>query len=210
MSGRMDNDSTALNEIGFNVIFVLLVPFRRICCENGIINLFRMNSSSLNKWHISEVLTRNVTKNPFWTRAPSTLLHSWDMPGLRAVKDFTFNKAHVFGDVNETNVCKYNANAKLSKCVSDDWKKRILESIERWAIMEIKKQQKSFIYRASVFPCTCSICAVTLLCVVSMRRLVLCSTLPQCSWALDFHILMMPTNIGTNAPSVHYILATCV
>lgn len=63
-------------------------------------------------------LTRNVMKKPFWTSAPSTLLHSCDMPGLSAVKLFTFNSAHVFGDVNETNVCKYIANVKLSECVS--------------------------------------------------------------------------------------------
>lgn len=40
------------------------------------------------------------------------------MPGFRADKFFTFNRAHVFGDVNETSVCKYKANVKLSECVS--------------------------------------------------------------------------------------------
>ena len=67
---------------------------------------------------IIQALTRSVIKNPFWTSAPSTLLHSCDMPDLRAIKLFTFNSAHVFGDVNETNVCKYIANVRLSECVS--------------------------------------------------------------------------------------------
>lgn len=59
------------------------------------------------------------------------------MPGLSAVKLFTFNNAHVFGDVNETNVCKYNASAKLSECVSRNGKSNKINI--RFQLMDLNK-----------------------------------------------------------------------
>lgn len=46
------------------------------------------------------------------------LLHSCDIPGFKPFRLFVFNIDHVFGDVNDTNVCRYNANVKLSECIS--------------------------------------------------------------------------------------------
>lgn len=40
------------------------------------------------------------------------------MPGFNPFRLFVFSMDHVLGDVNDTNVCKYNANVKLSEWIS--------------------------------------------------------------------------------------------